>query len=711
MKNTPNNLIPLYVFLVAGLIFLCYANTFHVAWQFDDSPNITANYQLHINDLQPETLWKAFFARPFVEGGFYRPLANLSFALNWYFGQDNPLGYHIVNLAAHILTAIFLVQSTHLLLLRSPLLRKFTEEDAFFVAVLSTTLWAINPVQTQAVTYIVQRMASMAAMFFVFAVYNYIHSRQAQTVIQGAIRLFLCALFFLLALGCKENAVTLLPSLLLIEWLFFYKKNDLAAQKIITILISVNICLLLAALYYIVDNQLWQSLTTPVGSRPFSLGERLLTEPSILLFYLSLLLWPQPARLSIDHSFPLSTSLLQPWTTLPAILFIVVLLFFAVRQRRERPLLSFAILFFFINHLVESTFIPLELLFEHRNYLPSFFLFLPLAACLLYVINLCAKSYRFLHLVVVAMVPLLLMSIGLGTYSRNEVWATEESLWADAMNKAPDHARPLAKLAEIYGWDKDKNPGNLQTAVALLQKAMNQESPLASFKSAILDNIGKVYFNYGMIDQAITYYDQSLQFNPDFITSRYALAEALVLTGNFEKALAQINIVISKNDLQSRFFNLKTIILLWLDRPAEAADCCYQTLQRALVNKERHFYNIGVALSKAGHYKQGLWFLKRARSYRQNDIRIVYSLVENRLLAGAANEAKQYVGLILIERGLALLHDDIARLRTDYSAPPIDVDLIFPFILKSAQELVVEFERTGAKQITSEGSSAININP
>lgn len=696
-----NKLIPAYFFLFTILLLLCYSNTFHTSWQLDDFPNITKNYQLHIEDLQPETLWKTFFAQPYVEGGFYRPLANLSFALNWYFGQDNPFGYHIVNLLIHVLTAIFLFKST-LLLLQSPSFKKYTEEDAFFIAILSATLWAINPVQTQAVTYIVQRMASMAAMFFILAIYNYFRFRQAETARQITIRLFLCALFFLLALGCKENVVTLIPSLLLIERLFFYEKSDRFSKIIFTTLVTANVCLLLAPLYYIIDHQLWQSLSTPVGSRPFSLGERLLTAPSILLFYLSLLLYPQPDRLSIDHSFPLSTSLLHPWTTLPAILFIAALLVFAVRQWRKYPLLSFAILFFFINHLVESTIIPLELIFEHRNYLPSFFLFLPLAAGIRFVLDLYACSHRVLHFFIIATLSFLLMSIGLGTYTRNKIWATEESLWTDSLSKAPDHARPLAKLAEIYGWHKSKNLTNLQTAVALLQKALNQESPRTSFKSSILDNIGKAYFNYGMIEQAITYYNRSLQVDPNFITSRLSLAEALTLNGNFEKALEQINIVIAKNDQQSRFFNLKTMILLWLDRPKEAAECGHQTIQRTFVNKERYFYNIGVALSKAGHYDQGLWFLKGARRKNQHDIRVLYSLIENRLLAENIGEAKQYIMQLLSERGLASLQIDIAMFRNDYTAPPVNVDMILPLILKSAQEEVIKLEHTSTKQMTNQ---------
>ncbi|MDD2467283.1 MAG: tetratricopeptide repeat protein [Desulfobulbus sp.] len=678
--------------LISILILICYSRTFNAPWQLDDPPNILENFPLHIDNLLPETLYRTLFAKPFAEEQLYRPVANLSFALNWYFGQDNSFGYHLVNLLVHILTAAFLYKTT-LLLLRSSSFKKHPEQDILFIALLSAVLWAINPIQTQAVTYIVQRMASMAAMFFVFSLYSYICARHAERCAQRARNLLACSLFFLLAMGCKENVVTLIPSLLLIELLFFETK-DRFSQAIRAVLVAANIVFILAAVYYLVSHDYLHALTTPIGSRPFSLLERLLTQPSILLFYLSLLLYPSPDRLSIDHSFPLSTSLLHPWTTLPALLGLIALLVFAVLQRRKTPLLSFALLFFFINHLVESTIIPLELIFEHRNYLPSFFLFLPIAAGIHWAIKRSASSSRLVHGALIGLIPLLLIAIGLGTYIRNQTWATEESLWADALTKAPNNARPYAKLGEIYGWQKEKTPENLQTAVALLHNALERESPRTSFKAAIVDNIGKVYANYGLLDQAVKYYNQSLELNPDFINSRFDLAEALTLQGNFAQALEQIDKVITQNDLQSRFFNLKTMLLLRLGRPQEAAECSHEAMQRTFVNKERYFYNTGVALTKAGHLSQGMWFLRRAAQHFPDDRRVLCSLVENRIMADDAILAKKYITQLLAGQNITTLKQDLGELRHDYSTVPVNIDLISPKIFAATQEIVSNLEQT-----------------
>jgi tetratricopeptide (TPR) repeat protein len=641
---------------------------------------------LHINNLAPATLLQTLYAKPFAPGNIYRPVASLSFALNWYFNQDTPFGYHLFNLFIHIFTT-FILYKTTLLLLNIPSHKKYSEQDILFIALLSAVLWAINPIQTQAVTYIVQRMASMAAMFFILSLYTFILARQAERSAQRNWQLLACSLFFLLALGCKENVVTLIPSLLLIELLFF-KKKDRFSQAMRAALVTANIVFILAAAYHLASNNYLQTLTTPFGSRPFSLLERLLTQPSILFFYLSLLLCPSPERLSIDHSFPLSTSLLHPWTTLPALLGIIALLVFAVLQCRKTPLLSFAILFFFINHLVESTIIPLELIFEHRNYLPSFFLFLPVAAGIQWAIKRSAASSRLAHGALIGLTPFLLIAIGLSTYSRNQVWATEESLWADTLTKAPNNARPYAKLGEIYGWQKEKSPENLRTAVALLHKAIERESPRTSFKAAVVGNIGKVYANYGLLDQAIKYYNQSLDLNPNFINSRFDLAETLTLQGNFTKALEQIDLIITQNDLQSRYFNLRTMLLLRLGRHKEAAECSHEAMQRTLVNKERYFYNTGVALTKAGYLSQGMWFLNNAWQCFPDDRRILFSLLENRIMADDAKLSQKYVTHLLAGQDITTLRQDLEGLRHDYSAVPIDIDLISPQIFTAVRKTI-----------------------
>lgn len=678
--------------LLAFLIILVYSNTFSVPWQFDDKPNITENYTLHLSDLSPKRLVATLFAKPFAEEQLYRPISNLSFAINWFFGKEDTTGYHLVNLLIHILTSFFLFKTILLFLNISIDHSKNSSKEILFITIISTSFWALNPIQTQAITYIVQRMASLATMFFILSIYHYALFRTAQNAPSTASQLILSTLFFLLALGCKENAVTLIPSILLVEICFFYN-TKYRSKIIVSVLVGTTIFFFISGIVYVYHNNLLPFSSEPIGSRPFSVQERLLTQPAILLFYLSLLFYPSPDRLSIDHSFPLATSFFHPWTTLPSIIIIIGLITFALLNLRKFPLLNFAILFFFINHLVESTIIPLELIFEHRNYLPSLFLFLPVAAGIRYLLNVSTTSMRLLHATILVAVPFLLIILGLSTYTRNSVWTSEERLWQDALSKAPENARPYAKLGEIYGWQKEKTPENLNTAVTLLHSALEHQSPRTSFEPAIIGNIGKVYMNYGFLEQATHYFQKSLQRNPNFLTSRFDLAQVLTLQGNFNEALDQIDIVINKNDQQSRFFNLRAMILLWLDRPDDATHSYQQAMHRTFVNKQRYFYNTGVALSRAGHFDKGFWFLKQALQTFPQDRRILCSLMENRLLTGDRQGANQYSLQLLAGHGIVSLVSFLEKTRTDYAAVPINIDLIKPIIIKAAMDSVADLDR------------------
>jgi len=673
------------------ILISCYSNTFNASWQFDDKPNITENYAIQIDNLRPETLWNTLFSKPFAPGAVERPVAFFTFAINWYFGKDNPSGYHLVNLLIHSLTAFFLFKST-LLLLHSNTL-KYTENDAFFIALLNAILWAINPIQTQAVTYIVQRMASMAAMFFIFSVYQYIRARTSQTSLQFSMHCILGGLFFCLALGCKENAITLLPSLLLVEWLFFYDKSDRFSKKIISILIAVNIIFLLASFYYIISNDYLNSLFTPIENRPYSLIERTLTQPRIIVFYLSLLIFPSPLRLSLEHYFQISTSLTNPITTIISIIFIFFIIFISIWKKNKNILFSFAIFFFFINHLIESTIIPLELVFEHRNYLPSFFFFLPIAAGLRWSINYTAISSKLLHWTLIALIPLLLIVIGIGTYSRNAVWKTEESLWTDSLHKAPGNARPYARIAEIYGWQKEKNTENFNIAVALLKKSIDREIPRTTLKAALVNNIGKLYALKGQFSQAIEYYNQSIALNPDFVNSRIDLVQALIIQGNFQKALDEIEIVIKKSNPQSKHFTLKGIIHLWLNQPNKSVESFRQAMLTQPTNKESHFYNLGVALSRAGHPIQGAWFLKRSLLNFPTNSRVLYGLIENSILSGNDDAAQKYTRKLIEKFGLLAIKRELNTLSTDHLAVPINNEFIKLFIAEEIRHAVVDLER------------------
>ena len=130
------------------------------------------------------------------------------------------------------------------------------------------------------------------------------------------------------------------------------------------VLFGLTLITLTGLFLFVKDNNL-TSFLDQYDTRPYTLAERLMTEPRVVIFYLSQIFYPVPTRLSIEHDVTISTSLLHPWSTLPSIALVIVLILFGLSQTQKRPVISFAILFFFLNHSIESTIVPLEILFEH----------------------------------------------------------------------------------------------------------------------------------------------------------------------------------------------------------------------------------------------------------------------------------------------------------------------------------------------------------
>ena len=698
MSTIQSNISPLHTgILIAIILFLCYSNTLNSPWHLDDPPNISHNAPLRIDNLMPKTLWQTLHAKPFAPGVLYRPVANLSFALNWYFGQDNPLGYHIINLLIHILAGLILFQ-TILLLFQTPTLRKtYSLKDALFIAALSATLWAVNPVQTQAVTYIVQRMASLAAMFYIWAIFWYLKFRLTENPSKRLLPLLLCCLCYLLSIGSKENGAILPLSLLALEFIFFPKSTEPVYQITRKLLIIIGIAIILAGLWYCFLQHYFQNFFTPIGSRPFSLYERLLTEPAIVLFYLSLLFYPLPQRLSVDHGVTIAHSLFEYWWTVPSMLVIAGLLFFALWQRKKHPLLSFAILFFFINHLIESTIIPLELIFEHRNYLPSMFLFMPVGAGLLFLLKIYSRKNRIVYTAILIFIPCLFIADGWGTYRRNSVWASEKALWLDAMKKAPGNARAYAKLGEFTGWDADRSPKKLALAIGYYQKALMGYSPRTSFKAAIYGNMGEVFLMYGLYDKAIEHYRKSLGLNPHFNNSQYGMVKALVMSGKFQKAIQVTARALSENHAQGRFLNIGALILLRLNKPKEALWSLQQAM-RLSYNKQKYYYNLGVALARAGYYDRAQWFLKLSSKTAPADIKILFSLLETSVRAQNQQHIEKYCQKIIQRFSMTTIKYYLNTLKNDYRTMPIATELIAPVLHLYLQQQVSQLTTTGIQR-------------
>ena len=661
--------------LLLCICLLIYGGIWQNGWHLDDFGNILNNTALHITDIHPATLFTTFYAHPEETGRLYRPISNFSFALNWFFNQDRTEGYHLVDIFIHFFTAVMLYFST-LLLLQSPALqiKNWSETYRENIAILSTVLWVSAPIHTSAVTYIVQRMAQLAAFFSISAIYCYLkarlHSSRTQQII-FVICFFCCAL---LALGSKENAVLLFPSILLIEGIFFLQFQRILsfARKNTYLFLFFFLTVTVLAVFFSWNFIEAQSLN--YEHRSFTLSERILTEPRILLFYLSQIFFPSVSRLSIAHDIVLSVSLFSPWQTSFAILSCIGLIIFSLFSFYKRPLIAFAILYFFLNHLVESTVLPLELIFEHRNLLPSFFLFLPVAT---FVVNYIYHNKWATVFCNIACTAFLLQS-GLATVERNKAWKDAGTINQDAISKAPNDARSKLNLATWYIQQKKYNEAlNL---ISQAEKFRKNEATINTTIPIALDIRGTIAYEKGEIKKAKQYFHQAYYLRKDYTAVAEKLIAILVELEYYDEALAIISerYAIKKDP---KLLLLKASILLRQNKP---------TASLAVYSQASQFYadlplitaGKGKAFILLGQYNQADMLLDTA--VQQNEPIAKLLQIENSLLFGADQKAYIMINQLIKTIPLVNLIADIDAAKKDSFQIPLNKKLLQQAVLDAA---------------------------
>lgn len=437
--------------LLLLIVSICYANTLDGEWHLDDIPNIVENGNVHLHSLSWDELRRSFNG-PIGGGMLARPIAYFSFALNYYFSALDTTGYHIFNIAIHIITS-FIIYLVCLEILRFYQKKNTATDFLYFsrqdIALFAAVLWAIHPIQTQGVTYIVQRMASMAGMFYMLALYCYLKFRHSTATKNKPVYLILVIFFWILGILTKEQVVMFPFVLLLYELAFVMQAGQRKKNALIALGVSIVIVVLLT--YLLTGGKIFEAIVNPYEIRPFTLWQRLITEPIILFRYLFLIICPLENFLVVEPDFIASKSLLQPPLTFVANFGVIVLILICWRYIQKFPVLCFSLLFFFVNHLVESSILGLELYFEQRNYLPSIFLYFALSY---YALKLCdyyarqAKSAMLWLLVFTLTV--VLVSEGNATFLRNETWRTTVSLLSDTIDKAPLNIRARMSLGAAY---------------------------------------------------------------------------------------------------------------------------------------------------------------------------------------------------------------------------------------------------------------------
>jgi len=555
------NILILLLFIVLGVGI--YSNTLGVPFLFDDKLRILDNQYIRTTTLSE--IGKAGF-----KSSPSRPIVFASFALNYYFHQYDLKGYHVVNIIIHILTGFFfyiLVQTT----LRLPLLRHRYHQPVS-ITVFAALLWLVNPVHTQSVTYIVQRLNSMATMFYLLSLLLYVtgRTRQEGRVTQTAqidkkakqkegaftkhrntasdsrfstpgLYFSGAALAWMLALGCKQTAATLPFFIFLYEWYFFQNLSKDWLKKHLKYLFWVCLLFSFVALIYLGLKPLEQIQSLKdYANKEFTFTERALTQARVVVYYLSLIFYPHPSRLNLDHDFPLSHSLIDPATTMFSLIGIVGLIGLAILIARKERLISFCVLWYFGNLVIESSVIPLAVIYEHRTYMPSMFI------CLMAV----ALFSRYIKpkWLTTGLLCAMVVICSVWTYERNHVWGDPVTFWKDCVEKSPKRLRSHYNLGNAL-----ENDHQTDEAIEHYRQAIriSPDYVKAHF------NLGSTLASQDRIDEAINHFLETLRLEPDHVKAHNNLGNVLIKQGRLDDAIAHFQEVLKlKPDYSGTHNNL-----------------------------------------------------------------------------------------------------------------------------------------------------------
>jgi tetratricopeptide (TPR) repeat protein len=416
-----------------------------------------------------------------------RPVALASFLIDAHDWPAAPYSFKRTNLILHLVNGALLF----LLLRRLGTYveggNRSTRTD--LSALIATACWLLHPLFVSTTLYIVQREAMLPATFTLLGLLGWLKGRACLD--RGGYRSGSAFIVVSIILGTllgvlsKANGVLLPVFVLLIEFMLLRRVSplqDARGQRLHRRFLGA-VCAPVAALIALGLLAVGlHGLLNGTSQRPWTMAERLMTEPRVLWDYLRLLWLPSPFTAGVfNDQFAVSTSLLRPWTTLPACAGLVGLSVLAWHMRHRRPIVSTTIAFFLVGHVIESTTIPLELYFEHRNYLPAMLMFWPLGLWLAGVVTSAPGKFSLSPALRVILAAVLIAGLEWMTYAGAQLWGNsrdQAELWA-ILNPDSPRAQTNAALSEIARGDPhqaihrlepmlERHPDEVQLALNLV---------------------------------------------------------------------------------------------------------------------------------------------------------------------------------------------------------------------------------------------------
>ncbi|HLY27039.1 MAG TPA: tetratricopeptide repeat protein, partial [Aggregatilineales bacterium] len=599
------------IIVLSGLAV--YHNSFTGPFIFDDVPSVERNPSIH-------HLWPIWVPLSPPRGGDLtvagRPIINFSLAVNYASGGLNVRGYHVFNLTVHILAALLLYGIVRRTLLSERLRSRFGPA-AVVLALAIAVLWTVHPLQTEAVTYIVQRAESLMGLFYLLTLYCFIRGTEP-----GASKTWFIPAVAACALGMasKEVMVSAPLVVLLYDRTFVAGTFREAWRQRRTLYLGLASTWLLLGYLLASTGLFGHQAGDGAGATWWRYA---LTESNVILHYLRLALWPDP--LCLDYLWPIANT----WgDVLPSTIVVTALLSVTVWACWRKSSWGFLGAWLFLILAPTSSVLPLrDLAFEHRMYLPLAAVIVPVVLGIHELLG-----QRGLTVLVVAA-----LGLGFVTVRRNDDYRTEMAIWRDTVAKRPGNTRAHANLGRALldagqlseamaqcGPALQANPDNPEAHYNvgfILQQMERTPEAIGEYEQALRlkpdfasahYNLGVALDKEGRMTEAMEHYQQALRIDPDYIEARVNLGNAFLRRQDVSRAIGEYEQALRIDPNYAEAHSNLGAIFQRQGKLPEAVTQYEQALQSKPDYAEAHF-NLGLALEKMGrtpaaieHYRQAL---------------------------------------------------------------------------------------------------------
>ncbi len=621
--------------LIAALGFCAYWNCFQNSFVFDDWNHIVENPRIH-------QLWPPWEILKHSS----RPLVHLSLAVNYAFGQLNPWGYHLFNVCIHILAALTLYGVVRRTLLAERLKAKWGASSRWLAAV-TAAIWLVHPLQTESVTYTIQRGESMMGLFYLLMLYCVIRSRDSSRRAWWSVAAVAsCAL----GMASKPIMVTAPVVVALYDRVFLSKSwREVAQRRWLVYAGSAATWLLLPML---LAHAQWEwRQTAGFGSQGLPWPQYALSQPSVILHYLRLALWPRP--LCFDYGWNYGWPV--PRTAgelLPGLVVLGGLLAGTVWALRRHPALGFPGVWFFLILAPTSSVIPIaDVVVEHRMYLP-------LAAVVVLLVMGCFALGKRLwgsrpvpnqvfDWGTAGVAIVLLASL---TIQRNVDFRSPFAIWLDTAQKCPNNPRA------------HNNLGNALLRMDRVGEAIDQYRQALSIRPDLAEahfGLGNACVQSGKINEGIAQYEQAVRANPDYAEAHCNLGNALLQAGRIQEAIPHYQEALRIEPDYARAHCNFGNALLQANQPLEAIRH-YEEAVRIDPNYALAHYDMALALEQAGRIQDAIRHYETTLQINPDYARAHDELGDAYLQVGKLDDAiRQYEEAVRIDPNFVDAQNDL----------------------------------------------------